>query len=98
MRVPQTPKYQKDFNEMNGAPGTKVDFSKLKMNTLHRYGRYYKLKSKKGLTKRELAKRLADHFHSMDVAEEDTVKLFIQAVGLKKNKLDLAIDSNKETI
>ena len=57
-----------------------------------RYKRAYKLQTRQGLPKPQLAEIISRHFRSMPVCEKEALAYFIYMVKMNKNKLD-----NKDT-
>jgi len=66
-----------------------VDLFQLQINTLRRYKRHYKLTTRPGLNKAQLAETLMRHFRTLPVVEKDALNLFLYTVKSNKNKLDL---------
>ena len=72
-----------------------VDFTKLDMQTLKRYKRHYRLKTRQNVTKTELALAVAKHFASQTVDEADTISLFMysaRAGSLQYDRRDYLVN------
>ncbi|XP_066257315.1 histone deacetylase complex subunit SAP30 homolog [Euwallacea similis] len=65
-----------------------VDLFQLQVNTLRKYKRHYKVPTKPGLNKAQLADNLMKHFKTIPVKEKDVVTFFIYTVKTNGNKLD----------
>ncbi|XP_032812516.1 histone deacetylase complex subunit SAP30 isoform X1 [Petromyzon marinus] len=65
-----------------------VDLFQLQVNTLRRYKRHYKLQTRPGLNKAQLAETISRHFRTIPVSEKDTLTYFIYMVKNNKSKLD----------
>lgn len=65
-----------------------VGLINLQMNTLRRYKRHFKLQTRPGLNKAQLAEFVQRHFSSMPVVEKEALAYFIYMVKMKKNRLD----------
>lgn len=65
-----------------------VDLSSLQMNTLKRYKKYYRLHTKLGINKAQLADILSGHFHTINVDEKEAIAYFVYMVKSNSNKLD----------
>jgi len=65
-----------------------VDLGQLQVNTLRRYKRHYKVSTKPGINKAQLADTLIKHFKSIPVKEKDILTYFIYTVKTNSNKLD----------
>ncbi|KAF5308299.1 hypothetical protein FQR65_LT06292 [Abscondita terminalis] len=65
-----------------------VDLYQLQVNTLRRYKRHYKVPTRPGLNKAQLADTLMKHFKTIHVREKDVLTFFIYTVKTNSNKLD----------
>ncbi|GAB6033256.1 sit4 protein phosphatase associated protein [Chamberlinius hualienensis] len=65
-----------------------VDLYQLQVNTLRRYKRHYKVQTKQGLNKAQLADTLMKHFKTIQVNEKEAVTFFIYMVKNNKGKSD----------
>jgi len=65
-----------------------VDLYQLQVNTLRRYKKHYKISSRPGLNKAQLADILMRHFKTIPVQEKEIVTYFIYMVKAERNKLD----------
>nr|CAB3265860.1 histone deacetylase complex subunit SAP30L [Phallusia mammillata] len=85
---------RKDSGDRDGGHDytNEVALEQLQMNTLRRYKRYYKLQTRQGLTKGQLADTVGRHFRSMRINEKEAIAYFIYMVKMKRNRLD-----NKDT-
>jgi len=75
-----------DMNEGDDTP--EVDLYQLQVNTLRRYKKHYKIPSRPGLNKAQLADILMRHFKTIPVSEKEIVTYFIYTVKSERNKLD----------
>lgn len=66
-----------------------VDLFQLQINTLRRYKRHYKVPTRPGLNKAQLAETLMRHFRTIPVVEKEALHSFLYTVKSNKNKLDL---------
>jgi len=66
-----------------------VDLFQLQINTLRRYKRHYKVPTRQGLNKAQLAETLMRHFRTIPVVEKDALNVFLFTVKANRNKLDL---------
>ncbi|XP_037070735.1 histone deacetylase complex subunit SAP30 homolog [Pollicipes pollicipes] len=64
-----------------------IDLFNLQINTLRRYKRYFKLASRPGLNKAQLAEILMKHFRTLPVVEKDILTYFIYTVKTNRNRL-----------
>jgi histone deacetylase complex subunit SAP30 len=53
-----------------------IDFYQMPVNTLRRYKRHYKLPTRPGLSKAQLADAVASHFKTIPISEKETLQLF----------------------
>ena len=58
------------------------------MNTLRRYKRHYRVQTRPGINKSQLADSLLNHFRGIHVDEKETIAFFIYMVKSNRNKLD----------
>ncbi len=65
-----------------------VDLFQLQVNTLRRYKRHYKLQTKPGLNKAQLAETVARHFKTLPVIEKEALTYFIYMVKNHKSRFD----------
>ncbi|XP_047003286.1 histone deacetylase complex subunit SAP30 homolog [Schistocerca americana] len=65
-----------------------VDLFQLQVNTLRRYKRHYKVATRPGINKAQLADTLMKHFKSIPVKEKEILTFFIYMVKTNSNKLD----------
>uniref|UniRef100_A0A1B6KEJ9 Histone deacetylase complex subunit SAP30 homolog n=1 Tax=Graphocephala atropunctata TaxID=36148 RepID=A0A1B6KEJ9_9HEMI len=65
-----------------------VDMYQLQVNTLRRYKRYFKVATRPGLNKAQLADVLMKHFKTIPVQEKETLSYFFYMVKNNGNKLD----------
>lgn len=65
-----------------------VDLSTLQMNTLRRYKKHYRVQTKPGINKSQLADSLFNHFRTIQIDEKETITYFIYMVKCNCNKLD----------
>ncbi|XP_074012280.1 histone deacetylase complex subunit SAP30L isoform X3 [Numenius arquata] len=75
----------------------KLDIDKsLQVNTLRRYKRHYKLQTRPGLNKAQLAETVSRHFRNIPVNEKETLAYFIYMVKNNKSRLDQKSESSKQ--
>ncbi|MEY6403346.1 hypothetical protein WJF86_24095, partial [Salmonella enterica subsp. enterica serovar Corvallis] len=72
-----------------------VDLFQLQVNTLRRYKRHYKLQTRPGLNKAQLAETVSRHFRNIPVNEKETLTYFIYMVKSSKSRLDQKGDGSK---
>uniref|UniRef100_A0A3P9PDU3 Sap30-like n=1 Tax=Poecilia reticulata TaxID=8081 RepID=A0A3P9PDU3_POERE len=72
-----------------------VDLFQLQVNTLRRYKRHYKLQTRPGLNKAQLAETVSRHFRNIPVNEKETLTYFIYMVKSSKSRLDQKADGGK---
>ncbi|XP_031783415.1 histone deacetylase complex subunit SAP30 homolog [Nasonia vitripennis] len=87
----QQQRRRKDSEEDSGETDNdlpEVDLFQLQVGTLRRYKRHYKLTTRPGLNKAQLADFLAKHFKTIPVAEKETLSVFFYTVKTNANKLD----------
>ncbi|KAJ8282750.1 hypothetical protein COCON_G00052690 [Conger conger] len=72
-----------------------VDLFQLQVNTLRRYKRHYKLQTRPGLNKAQLAETVSRHFRNIPVNEKETLTYFIYMVKSNKSRLDQKTDGSK---
>ncbi|XP_030836168.1 histone deacetylase complex subunit SAP30L [Strongylocentrotus purpuratus] len=65
-----------------------VDLFHLQVNTLRRYKRHYKIQTKPGLNKAQLADIVARHFRTIPVREKEALTYFIYMVKNNKSRFD----------
>ena len=65
-----------------------VDFFHLQMNTLRRYKKHFKVTSRPGLNKAQLADSLVRHFKTIPVIEKEALTYFIYMVKTGSSRLD----------
>ncbi|KAM6299852.1 histone deacetylase complex subunit SAP30L isoform 3-T3 [Aegotheles albertisi] len=75
----------------------KLDIDKsLQVNTLRRYKRHYKLQTRPGLNKAQLAETVSRHFRNIPVNEKETLAYFIYMVKNNKSRLDQKSEGSKQ--
>merc|ERR1719304_129671 len=65
-----------------------IDLFQLQMNTLRRYKKHFKVTSRPGLNKAQLADSLTRHFHTLPVVEKEALTFFIYMIKTNRSKLD----------
>eukprot|EP00088_Acartia_fossae_P070593 TRINITY_DN9504_c0_g1_i1.p1 TRINITY_DN9504_c0_g1~~TRINITY_DN9504_c0_g1_i1.p1 ORF type:complete len:222 (-),score=40.22 TRINITY_DN9504_c0_g1_i1:195-860(-) len=65
-----------------------VDLFQLQMNTLRRYKKHFKVTSRPGINKTQLAESLTRHFKTIPVAEKEALTFFIYMIKTRQSKLD----------
>lgn len=76
-----------DSNETD-TDGPEVDLCQLQVNTLRRYKKHYKVTTRPGINKAQLADTLIKHFKTIPVDEKAILTFFIYTVKTNSNKLD----------
>merc|ERR1719304_84088 len=66
-----------------------IDLFQLQMNTLRRYKKHFKVTSRPGLNKAQLAESLTRHMKTIPVAEKEALTYFIYMIKTNRSKLDL---------
>ncbi|XP_040849180.1 histone deacetylase complex subunit SAP30L isoform X3 [Ochotona curzoniae] len=75
----------------------KLDIDKsLQVNTLRRYKRHYKLQTRPGFNKAQLAETVSRHFRNIPVNEKETLAYFIYMVKSNKSRLDQKSEGSKQ--
>ncbi|KAG9510969.1 Histone deacetylase complex subunit SAP30L-A, partial [Fragariocoptes setiger] len=75
--------HQSDINN-----GMDVDLYQLQVNTLRRYKRHFRVQTRPGLNKLQLAESLKRHFKSIPVLDKEAITYFVYMVKCNRNKLD----------
>ena len=65
-----------------------IDLFQLQMNTLRRYKKHFKVTSRPGLNKAQLAEFLTRHMKTIPVVEKEALTYFIYMVKTKKSNLE----------
>jgi len=65
-----------------------VDLYQLPVSALRRYKRHYKIQTRQGVNKAQLAETLSRHFKTIPVNEKEAITYFLYMVKNNKNKLD----------
>jgi len=65
-----------------------IDFVQMPVNTLRRYKRHYKLQTRPGLNKAQLADTVARHFKTIPVVEKEVLTFFIYMAKSYKSRFD----------
>ncbi|XP_012531864.1 histone deacetylase complex subunit SAP30 homolog [Monomorium pharaonis] len=87
----QQQRRRKDSEEDSGETDNdipEVDLFQLQVGTLRRYKRHYKVSTRPGLNKAQLADTLMKHFKTIPVVEKEALSFFIYTVKTNANKLD----------
>ncbi|GJQ78815.1 putative histone deacetylase complex subunit SAP30 homolog [Trypoxylus dichotomus] len=87
----RTKRRRKDSEDDSNETDTdvpEVDLYQLQVNTLRRYKKHYKVSTRPGLNKAQLADQLMKHFKQIPVKEKDVLTFFIYTVKTHSNKLD----------
>lgn len=85
---------QVNFDNLGGdsAPsssgGVDVDLQQLQVNTLRRYKRHFRVQTRPGLNKMQLAESLKSHFRTLPIIEKEAITYFVYIVKCYRNKLD----------
>lgn len=75
-------------NIPSSSGGIEVDLQQLQVNTLRRYKRHFRVQTRPGLNKLQLAEALMTHFRSMPIIEKEAITYFVYIVKSYRNKLD----------
>lgn len=65
-----------------------VDLFQLQVNTLRRYKKYFKVPTRPGMNKAQLAEVLQKHLKTLPVVEKEVLAFFFYTVKTNSNKLD----------
>ncbi|XP_026467901.1 histone deacetylase complex subunit SAP30 homolog isoform X2 [Ctenocephalides felis] len=87
----RTKRRRKDSEDDSNETDTdlpEVDLYQLQVNTLRRYKKYYKVSTRPGLNKAQLADHIMKHFKSIPIKEKEILTYFIYMVKTNGNKLD----------
>jgi histone deacetylase complex subunit SAP30 len=87
----RTKRKRKDSEDDSGETDSEVpevDLFQLQVNTLRRYKKHYKVPSRPGLNKAQLADSLIRHFRTIPVVEKEALTFFIYMVKTNKSKFD----------
>lgn len=68
--------------------GVEVDLQQLQVNTLRRYKRHFRVPTRPGLNKMQLAESLKNHFRALPIIEKEAITYFVYIVKCCRNKLD----------
>lgn len=68
--------------------GVDVDLQQLQVNTLRRYKRHFRVQTRPGLNKMQLAESLKGHFRTLPIIEKEAITYFVYIVKCYRNKLD----------
>ena len=72
----------------SGSGGVEVDLQQLQVNTLRRYKRHFRVQTRPGLNKMQLAESLKHHFRTLPIIEKEAITYFVYIVKSSRNKLD----------
>ncbi|XP_011311380.1 histone deacetylase complex subunit SAP30 homolog [Fopius arisanus] len=87
----QQQRRRKDSEEDSGETDNdlpEVDLFQLQVGTLRRYKKHFKVSTRPGLNKAQLADTLMKHFKTIPVAEKEALSIFFYTVKTNANKLD----------
>ncbi|XP_011198020.1 PREDICTED: histone deacetylase complex subunit SAP30 homolog [Bactrocera latifrons] len=81
---------EEDSNETdNETPDVVMpDLYQLQVNTLRRYKRHYKVQTRPGMKRQQLADTIMKHFKTIPIKEKETITYFVYMVKSNSNKLD----------
>lgn len=68
--------------------GADVDLQQLQVNTLRRYKKHFRVQTRPGLNKMQLAEVLKCHFRTLPIIEKEAITYFVYIVKCYRNKLD----------
>ncbi|XP_043479861.1 histone deacetylase complex subunit SAP30 homolog [Leptopilina heterotoma] len=74
-----------------------VNLFQLQFGTLKRYKRHFKIPTKPGINKNQLADTLMKHFKTIPIVEKEALSFFFYAVKTNANKLDQKNGLNSDT-
>ncbi|XP_075154490.1 SIN3-associated polypeptide 30 [Haematobia irritans] len=74
-----------------------VDLYQLQVNTLRRYKRHYKLQTRPGMKRAQLADSIMKHFKTIPIKEKEIITYFVYMVKTNSNKLDLKNGLSNDT-
>lgn len=72
----------------SSSSGVDVDLQQLQVNTLRRYKRHFRVQTRPGLNKLQLAESLKNHFRTLPIIEKEAITYFVYIVKCYRNKLD----------
>ncbi|KAK2169780.1 hypothetical protein LSH36_7g16093 [Paralvinella palmiformis] len=86
-------KRKRKESEMDDSPDNdmdlpEIDFFQMPVNTLRRYKRHYKLQTRPGMNKAQLADTVARHFRTIPVVEKEATTFFIYMAKNFKSRFD----------
>ncbi|XP_014211113.1 histone deacetylase complex subunit SAP30 homolog [Copidosoma floridanum] len=84
----RTKESEEDSGETDSTDIPEVDLYQLQVGTLRRYKKHFRISTKPGINKAQLADILMKHFKQIQVVEKDTLGLFFYSVKTNQNKLD----------
>lgn len=94
----RTKRKRKDSDDESGEMDSEipeVDLFQLQVNTLRRYKKHYKVTSRPGMNKAQLAECLMRHFRTINVVEKEALTFFIYMIKTNKSKLDNPNNENR---
>ena len=71
-----------------------IDLYQLQMNTLKRYKKHFKVTSRPGISKAQLAEGLTRHMKTIPVVEKEALTYFIYMVKTRKSRLERNADND----
>jgi len=72
-----------------------IDFFQMSVNTLRRYKRHYKLQTRPGMNKAQLADTVARHFKTIPVVEKEALTFFIYMAKNNKSRFDQKVTDSQ---
>lgn len=72
-----------DDSETDTTDIPEVDLYSLQVNTLRRYKKFYKVSTKPGLNKAQLAETIMKHFKTIPVKEKEVLQYFVYMVKVR---------------
>lgn len=75
-----------DSDREDSGEQPEVDFYSLQVQTLRRYKKFYKVSTRPGMNKAQLADLISKHFRTIPVKEKETLTYFIFSVKSNSNK------------
>ncbi|XP_037943086.1 histone deacetylase complex subunit SAP30 homolog [Teleopsis dalmanni] len=79
---------EEDSNETDTDMPEVPDLYQLQVNTLRRYKRHYKVQTRPGMKRAQLADTIMKHFKTIPIKEKEIITYFVYMVKSNANKLD----------
>lgn len=82
----RTLRHSDDSENDSEGDSPEVDFYSLQVQTLRRYKKFYKVSTRPGMNKAQLADLISKHFRTIQVKEKEVLTYFIYSVKNNSNK------------